>query len=218
MDCSPPGSSVHGISQARILEWIAIFFSGGSSESRDQIHISCIGSCILYHWATREPPTYDIIVEHLPKLRNQHWYITLNYIPDFIWMSSVSPLRSFLKKFFNLWQCHTAYGILVLWPGIDSVPPAVEAQSLNHWTTREVPQLRSFTCPRIPSKLPLGIQSCLLCLFCSRTVSQSFAFFPNPDSFAEYWSGILQNVPPFAFIQCFLMIKSGLWILGKNTS
>ena len=31
LDCSPPGSSVHGISQARILEWVAIFFSRGSS-------------------------------------------------------------------------------------------------------------------------------------------------------------------------------------------
>ena len=36
MDCSPPGSSVHGISQARILEWVAIPFSGGSSQPRDQ--------------------------------------------------------------------------------------------------------------------------------------------------------------------------------------
>ena len=36
MDCSPPGSSVHGISQARILEWVAISFSRGSSQPRDQ--------------------------------------------------------------------------------------------------------------------------------------------------------------------------------------
>ena len=97
MDCGPPGSSVHGISQARILEWVAISFSRGSSKPRD--HISCISSCILYHWATREPQTYVITVEHLPKLRSQHWYITNNYIPDFIWMSSVSSLRSFFKKF-----------------------------------------------------------------------------------------------------------------------
>ena len=42
-----------------------------------------------------------------------------------------------LKKFF--WPCHTTYGILVPWPGIKPLPPAVEAWSLNHWTTREVP-------------------------------------------------------------------------------
>ena len=54
MDCSPPGSSVHGISQARILEWFAISFSRGSSWPRDWTHVSCISRRILYHWATRE--------------------------------------------------------------------------------------------------------------------------------------------------------------------
>ena len=56
MDCSPPGSSVHGISQARILEWVAISFSRGSSRPRDQTCISCIGRRILYHWATWKAP------------------------------------------------------------------------------------------------------------------------------------------------------------------
>ena len=45
MDCSPPGSSVHGIFQARILEWVAIAYSEGSSLPRDQTWVSCI-SCI----------------------------------------------------------------------------------------------------------------------------------------------------------------------------
>ena len=51
MDGSPPDSSVHGISQARILEWVAISFSRGSSQPRDQTYISCIGRWILYHQA-----------------------------------------------------------------------------------------------------------------------------------------------------------------------
>ncbi|MES6266278.1 hypothetical protein U6R57_12305, partial [Cutibacterium acnes] len=42
MDCSPPGSSVHGILQARILEWVAISFSRGSSQPRDQTQVSHI--------------------------------------------------------------------------------------------------------------------------------------------------------------------------------
>ena len=42
VDCSPPGSSVHGILQARILEWVAIPFSRGSSQPRDQTWISRI--------------------------------------------------------------------------------------------------------------------------------------------------------------------------------
>ena len=52
MECSLPGSSVHRISQARILERLAIPFSSGSSWSRGQTCISCIGRQILYHWAT----------------------------------------------------------------------------------------------------------------------------------------------------------------------
>ena len=58
MDCSPPGSSVHGISQARVLEWVAISFSRCSSWHRDRTHVSCIGRRILHHQATRpaSPP------------------------------------------------------------------------------------------------------------------------------------------------------------------
>ena len=59
LDCSPPGSSIHGISQARILEWGAISFSRRPSRPRDWTWVSCI-SCIgrwtLYHWATGEAP------------------------------------------------------------------------------------------------------------------------------------------------------------------
>ena len=56
MDCSPPGSSVHGISNVRMLEWVAIPFSKGSFWFRDQTHISWIGKQVLYCWATWEAP------------------------------------------------------------------------------------------------------------------------------------------------------------------
>ena len=42
VDYSPPGSSVHGVLQERILEWVAISFSRGSSQPRDQTHVSCV--------------------------------------------------------------------------------------------------------------------------------------------------------------------------------
>ena len=54
MDCSLPGSSVHEIFQARVLEWVAISFSRGSSQPRDQTHFSCIGSRRFTIWDTRE--------------------------------------------------------------------------------------------------------------------------------------------------------------------
>ena len=59
LSCNPmvyslPGSSVHGISQARILEWVVISFSRGSSWSREWTHVSCIYTQVLYHWVTKE--------------------------------------------------------------------------------------------------------------------------------------------------------------------
>ena len=54
MNCSPPGSSVHGILQARTLEWVAIPFSRGSSPPRDQTQVSCITGGFFHVWATRE--------------------------------------------------------------------------------------------------------------------------------------------------------------------
>ena len=56
--CSPLDSSVHGISQARILEWVAIPFSRGSSQPRDQTQVSCIGGEFLAIWATGKPPKW----------------------------------------------------------------------------------------------------------------------------------------------------------------
>ena len=64
MDCSPPGSSAHGVLHARILEWVALHSSRGSSWPRDQTHISyvsCIGKWVFYHWATREVHILSII-------------------------------------------------------------------------------------------------------------------------------------------------------------
>ena len=52
MECSPP--EVHGISQVRILEWVVISFSRGSSQPKDGTQVSCIGRWFLYHWASRE--------------------------------------------------------------------------------------------------------------------------------------------------------------------
>ena len=54
MNCSLPGSSTHGILQARILEWVAIPFSRGSSCSRDQTPVYCIAGRFFTIWATRE--------------------------------------------------------------------------------------------------------------------------------------------------------------------
>ena len=57
MDCSLPGSSVHGISQARILECVAVSFSWGSFWPRDRTHISCLAGRFFTNEAPGEPET-----------------------------------------------------------------------------------------------------------------------------------------------------------------
>ena len=54
MDCSPPGSFVHEILQARTLEWIAMSFCMGSSQPRDQTWVSQIAGKFFTTWATKE--------------------------------------------------------------------------------------------------------------------------------------------------------------------
>ena len=65
MDCSSTGSSVHGIFQVRIVEWVAIPFSGGSFWPRNWTQVSCIASGFFTIWATRgawEYKEYAIIL------------------------------------------------------------------------------------------------------------------------------------------------------------
>ena len=108
MDCSQLGSSVHGILQARIPEWVAIPFSRGSSRPRDWTLVSSIAGRFFIIWATREAPEW----------------------PKSLGLSNVSKSVIFeLKKV--SWPCCVACGILVPWPGIKPVLPAVEARSLN---------------------------------------------------------------------------------------
>ena len=56
MDCSLPGSSVHGILQARILEWVAISSSKGSSQPRDQAQVSHVAGGFFYHLSHQGSP------------------------------------------------------------------------------------------------------------------------------------------------------------------
>ena len=63
MNCSPPGSSVHGIFQARLLEWVAISSFRGSSQPRHQTCVSCI-SCVG-KYLPLAPPQVEIIEQYL---------------------------------------------------------------------------------------------------------------------------------------------------------
>ena len=84
MNCDLPGSSVHGIFQARVLEWVAISFSRGSSQPRDQTQVShIVGRCFIV-WATREVTNgrKDLILHfgRTSELSPHYW--TSNIHPD----------------------------------------------------------------------------------------------------------------------------------------
>ena len=67
MDCSPSGSSVHGILRARILEWVAIPFSRGSFQPKGQTWVSCIAGRFFTMWATWEGWTGSLPNSHVPQ-------------------------------------------------------------------------------------------------------------------------------------------------------
>ena len=71
MDCSSTGFSVHGILQARILEWVAIPFSSWSFQARDWIWVSCTAGSLFAIWATREALQRQDIEKQLQG--EEHW-------------------------------------------------------------------------------------------------------------------------------------------------
>ena len=88
LDCSPPGSSVHGILQARILEWVAVHSSRGSSRPRDRIRASCV-YCIAGRFFTAELPGKPLVLTILP----QKILIPPNICQPLAWVYSVVPCR-----------------------------------------------------------------------------------------------------------------------------
>ena len=83
MDCSLPGSSVHEILQARIMEWLAVPFPRRSSQPRDRTQVSHIAGRFFTIWPTREAPKCDLVVAIK---RQEYWnglpFPSLGDLPD----------------------------------------------------------------------------------------------------------------------------------------
>ena len=105
-DCSPPGSSVYGILQARILEWVAIPFSRGSSRPRNWIWVSCIAGRFFTMWATREVVKQEkpnCLEEGEPDnmLESLADCITIH---SSVWLSFSFPVSSFIFLLISHWH------------------------------------------------------------------------------------------------------------------
>ena len=116
MDHSLPGSSVHGILQARILEWVAMPSSRGSFQPRDQTQVSCIVDRFFTDWATREAHTYIHTYTHTHthtyiciKLPIWHFKITSK---EHIQSKGLTTLRKII--FYLVWNLTSWILIIVL--------------------------------------------------------------------------------------------------------
>ena len=107
MDYSPPGFAVHSILQARILEWVSMPSSKGSSPPRDRTHISyisCIGSGVIYHWATwkifksKFLPQLPAALQNHPSTRagwGVRYQVLTVLLPGSSWLQLPSSLSEF---------------------------------------------------------------------------------------------------------------------------
>ena len=75
MDCSLPGSSVHGILQVRVLEWVTISFSMGSSQSRDRTQISCM--CLE---GKKNGSDHPVGAEKKKYILRKHWVLLGSFL------------------------------------------------------------------------------------------------------------------------------------------
>ena len=88
MGCSLPGSSIHGLLQARVLEWVAMLSSSGSSQPRDRTWVSCFAGRFFTAWAIREV--------HPRIVRYKYW--------DFKKFGQFSTDEISMNAVFNLWE------------------------------------------------------------------------------------------------------------------
>ena len=92
--CDPMDYTVHGILQARILEWVAISFSRESSQPRDWIQVSHIAGGFFISWATREAQEY--------------WWVAYPFSSGFSWLRNRTGVSCIAYGFFTNWDIKEA--------------------------------------------------------------------------------------------------------------
>ena len=156
MDCSLPGSSVPGISQARILEWVAMPSSRGSSWPRNWTRVSYIAGGFFASWATREAHTDPMWSYSFPSLRIpsipgwilslhlQHWFSFALQTP--VAMYSSTPLNknfhwsppSFPRSLLPHLPHPNVIGLKASESSFISAPPApshIQSIRRSHWSS-----------------------------------------------------------------------------------
>ena len=138
MDYSPPGSFIHEIIQARLLEGVAIHFSRGSSQSRDQTHVSCTAGRFFTVRATREAQKWwlqnvyclwNLIPVMLKKFRELTWLVEDKYDVQGWAICSLS-LQGVRRKFKYVTGDTVTHNLLPAW---QIISPQCFEQELEFW-------------------------------------------------------------------------------------
>ena len=126
MDCSPPGPSVHGIHQARILEWVAMYSSRVSSRPRDRTrvsYISCTGRWVLYHERHLESP---FIYYSASKYLVSSFFLKYTSLLLLFYLYYFPVIKKYLNSLVTLWAsfevlfwilCQAILGSPLIWAG-----------------------------------------------------------------------------------------------------
>ena len=132
--CSPPASSVHGISQARILEWVAIFFSRGSSWPRDQTRISIAAAAAksfqlcLTLWDPMDCSPPGSLVPGILQARTPEW-VAISFSKAWKWKVKVRSLS-------GVWLLATP------WTADYQAPPSMGFSGQQYWSGVSLPSPR----------------------------------------------------------------------------
>ena len=135
-DWSPPDFSVHGISQTRILEWVAISFSRGSSQPRDWTLVSCV-SCTASGFFMIEPPgkldfTYILYLYILLTTLRQFFSLHTTCLPCFIsWHTCTMLISIYLPLLLHIYL-YVLVCLTLICPPIYWVPPVCPVLIIRH--------------------------------------------------------------------------------------
>ena len=161
MDCSPPGSSVHRVSQARKLEWVAISFSKGFSRPRDWTHVSCIAG----EFFTTEPPGKPT--------RNRKWSVKVTQSCPILGDPTDYTVRGILQARIQEWVAFP-FSRGSPQPRDRTQVPHTAGRFFTSWATREahkkhrppsntlVNEMKGATCIRGWLEMQVWEQGCLL--------------------------------------------------------
>ena len=158
MDCNLPGSFVHGIFQARVLEWVAVSFSRGSSQSGDWTQVSRIAGRSFTVWATRED--YNDHVTNCPEatVLLRVWFRRERVYPLPLWRSSVltalRPEQGCTADSWVHWRAHYLVSML------NCITPGACAWRFWDWTRKHLYSILGYLGVRPGCLCRVGYLSC----------------------------------------------------------